>query len=291
VTTGTFDGRLKGRVAVVTGTAGGQGRAAALRFARDGARVVGCDINPDGAAQTVSLVEEAGGDMTSLHPLDLLDEQQVATLIRHAVDTYGGLDILYNNAAAMRTGTVENLSMDDLDFTLEHEIKIILLAVKQAIPAFRQRGGGVIINTASITGMQTGSGVAGNARGILAHAIGKAGVIRLGSQLAVELAPLNIRVNTISPGPIDTPVTHDVFAVPDVRAAYLKHMLVQRIGSPDDIAAAAAFLASDEASFITGVNLPVDGGWTGSGGMGQPHEEVEAAFEAAAAGFASGRRL
>lgn len=285
------DGRLAGKVAVITGTAGGQGRAAALRFAAEGAKVVGCDMNAEGAEETVSMVRDAGGEMTSLHPLDLIDEEQSARLIDYAVDTYGGIDILYNNAAAMRTGAVETLSMDDFQFTFDYEVKLILFAVQNAIPAFRKRGGGVIINTGSTSGMQTGGGTAGNVRGIIGHCVGKAGVIRMGSQLAVELAPLNIRVNTVSPGPIDTPITHDVFADAALGDAFRKPLLVGRLGTPDDIASAALFLASDEASFITGVNLPVDGGWTGSGGMGMPDEQVEKAFEVAAEGFAAGRRL
>jgi meso-butanediol dehydrogenase/(S,S)-butanediol dehydrogenase/diacetyl reductase len=286
------DRRLDRRVAIITGTAGGQGRAAALRFAREGAWVVGCDyFNADGAAETVELVREAGGEMTSLQPLNLTDEGEVKRLVSHAVDTYGGLDILYNNAGAMRTGVAESMSVEDLDFTMAHEVTLVWLAVKHAIPAFRARGGGVIINIGSTSGMGTGTGTAGNARGIFGHCLGKAAVIRMGSYLAVELSPLNIRVNTISPGPIDTPATNAVFGDgarnSEARDAFRAPLLLRRVGRPDDIAAAAAFLASDDAAFITGVNLPVDGGWTGSGGMGMPNEAVERALEAVASGFAT----
>ena len=284
--------RLSGKVAVITGTAGGQGRTAALLFAREGARIVGCDFKSDGSRQTAEMVKAAGGEMTSLEPLDLCDETDNRRLIDHAVEAYGGIDILYNNAGALRAGSAETISRQEFDFTLANEVTVVWLAVKHAIPVFRNRGGGAIINVGSIAGM-TGSGTAGNARNLFAHAISKAAVIRMGSYLSVELAPLHVRVNTISPGIIDTPATHGLLgedAGSPVRQAFLSPLLVKRIGKADDIANAALFLASDEASYITGVNLNVDGGWIGSGGLGQPSEEVERAFEHELQGLVTGGR-
>jgi meso-butanediol dehydrogenase/(S,S)-butanediol dehydrogenase/diacetyl reductase len=250
--------RLAGKVAVITGTGGGQGRAAALRFAAAGARVVGCDLKADGAQETLDLVTSRGGEMISLHPLDLTDEIEVGRLLEAAVETYGGLDILYNNAALARGSRAEDMSRGDWDWTMSYDLTLMFLTIKHAIPLFRSRGSGVVINVAS------SAGISGAAQAMLAHSVAKAGVIRMTSFLAVELSPLNVRVNCISPGPIDSPALRATFGAepghePDW-GNFTKHSLVARIGRPDDIAAAALFLASDEASFITGVNLPVDGG-------------------------------
>jgi NAD(P)-dependent dehydrogenase (short-subunit alcohol dehydrogenase family) len=136
-----------------------------------------------------------------------------------------------------------------------------------------------------------GTGTAANARSLFAHCVGKGAVIRMTTHLAVELSPLNVRVNVISPGVIDTPATHAVLGDSDdseVRRTFLDQLLLQRIGQPDDIVNAAVFLASDEASYITGVNLPVDGGWTGGGGMGMPSLAFERALDAALEGFLAG---
>ncbi len=251
-------GRLAGKVAVITGTGGGQGRAAAVRFAAAGARVVGCDVKVEGAQETLEMVTAAGGQMVSLHPLDLTEESEVERLIAHAVDVFGDFDILYNSAALARGARAEEMSRADWDWTMAYDLTLMFLTVKHAIPVFRRRGGGVVINVASA------AGITGAAQAMLAHSVAKAGVIRMTSFLAVELSPLNVRVNCISPGAIDSPALRAVFGgsdtdEPDWRP-FTKHSLVARIGRPDDIAAAAMFLASDEASFITGINLPVDGG-------------------------------
>jgi NAD(P)-dependent dehydrogenase (short-subunit alcohol dehydrogenase family) len=253
-------GRLAGRTAVITGTGRGQGRAAAVRFAAAGATVVGCDIHADEAAQTVELVRAAGGTMTSLHPLDLTDEDDVIRLTDTAVTTYGRVDILYNNAAATRGATVvSELRRDDWDWTLDHDLTLMYLTIKHAVPVFRRQGGGTIVNVASVAGLNV------SFPSTLAHSVAKAGVIRMTSFLAVELAPFNIRVNCVSPGPIDTPALRRTFGQPPEPAeadwsVFTDRALLPRIGRPDDIVMAALFLASDEASFITGVNLPVDGG-------------------------------
>jgi NAD(P)-dependent dehydrogenase (short-subunit alcohol dehydrogenase family) len=256
----TDSGRLNGKTAVITGTGGGQGRAAAIRFAAEGAQVVGCDIKADGAAETVEMVRAAGGSMTSLQPLDLTDESEVQRLLGHAVDTYGDFDILYNSGALARGSRAEEMSRGDWDWTMSYDLTLMFLTIKHAIPVFRRRGSGVIINIASA------AGVTGAAQAMLAHSVAKAGVIRMTSFLAVELSTLNVRVNCISPGAIDSPALRATFAGTDDHepdwSIFTRHGLVNRIGKPEDIAAAALFLASDEASFITGVNLPVDGGAT-----------------------------
>lgn len=268
--------RLAGKVALITGTADGQGRAAALAFAREGARVVGCDLKAELAEQTVSMVREAGGEMVSMQPLDLDDEQAVINWIDFAVAEYGDFDILYNNASGVRGGTIESLTREHWDYNLANEITIVFLAIKHALPVFKRKGGGVIINTGSIAGM-IGAAMPSNVPGNLVHNVSKGAVLRMTNNLAVELSPHNIRVNAISPGIIDTPATHGLIVTAGDQP-WFDSQLIQRLGQSEDIAKAAVFLASDEASFITGVNLPVDGGWSASGGAGQPDPEISARF-------------
>jgi len=280
-----MSGRLQGKTAVITGTGGGQGRVAALRFAAEGARVLGCDLKAEDSEETVRLVRAAGGEMESLHPLDLSDEGAVQQLMGTARELFGGLDILYNNAGGVRLGTIEGTSKEDFEFTLTNELTIVFLAVKHALPLFRERGGGSIVNTASIAGVRGGWSIAGNLPGLFAHCVSKAGLIRMTEVMAVELAPLGIRVNTISPGAILTPGTEPFLGDPEVGAAFEASALVPRVGEPDDIVNAAVYLASDEATFATGSNFVIDGGWVASGGGGVADPEVQAAVDRALPGF------
>jgi meso-butanediol dehydrogenase / (S,S)-butanediol dehydrogenase / diacetyl reductase len=283
-------GRLSGKTALITGTGGGQGRAAALLFAREGAKIVGCDLKIAGGEETVQMVHDAGGEMVSMQPVDLSDEEQVQQWIAFAVEAYGDFDILYNNASGVRIGTVESLTVADWDFDMANEVTLVFLAIKHALPVFKRHGGGVIINTASVAGL-IGAAMPGNAPGNLVHNVAKAAVLRLSENLAVELSPLNIRVNAISPGVIDTPALHPILTDdPDspMRTAMKQAILIQRIGQPEDIANAALYLASDEASYVTGANLVVDGGWTAGGGVGQPNPELLKAMEGAMASLQAG---
>lgn len=268
--------RLAGKVALITGTADGQGREAALAFAREGARIVGCDLKADLAEETVALVRRAGGEMVSMQPLNLNDEAQVKTWIDFAVRHYGDFDILYNNASGVRGGAVETLSRADWDFNLANEVTILFLTVKHALPVFKRRGRGVILNTGSIAGM-VGAAMPGNIAGNFVHNVSKGAVLRMTVHLAVELSPWNIRVNAISPGLIDTPATRPLLDVGGAEP-FMRSLLIRRPGQSADIARAAVFLCSDEADYITGVNLPVDGGWTASGGVGQPDPDVGRVF-------------
>ncbi len=278
-------GRLAGKVALITGTADGQGRAAALLFASEGARVVGCDLKTELAQETVELVRRAGGQMASMQPLNLSDEAQVKAWLDFAVAQFGDFDILYNNASGVRGGTVESLSRADWDWNLANEVTLIFLAVKHALPVFKRRGGGVILNTGSVAGMLS-TAMPGNAPGNFVHNVSKAAVIRMTEHLAVELSPLNIRVNTVSPGLIDTPATRPLFDDGFV-AAFERSALIRRVGQPMDIALAALYLCSDEASFVTGINLPVDGGWVAGGGVGQPDPALAEAVAAKMNRFAT----
>jgi NAD(P)-dependent dehydrogenase (short-subunit alcohol dehydrogenase family) len=280
-------GRLAGKVAVISGTAGGQGRCAALRFAREGARVVGCDVKVDEARETVEQVRAAGGEMVSLQPVDLNDEAAVADWIGFAVDRYGDFDILYNNAATARAGLLEELRRADWDWNMANELTLVFLAVKHAVPVFRRRGGGAIVNVGSIAGM-LGSGMPGNAPGNLVHCVAKAAVIRLTQALAIELSPLGVRVNCVSPGVIDTPQLRPFLGEDPgspMRRLFASQCLVPRIGEVDDVVNAALYLASDEAAYVTGINLPVDGGFSAAGGVGRPTAALEEAVQASMVRF------
>ena len=280
-------GRLAGKVALISGTGAGQGRSAALAFAREGARVVGCDLDAAAGRETVELVRAAGGEMVSLEPVDLTEEAEVERWIRFAVERYGDFDILYNNAAVARTGRVEELRRADWDWNMAHEVTLVFLAVKHAVPVFRRRGGGAIVNVGSVAGM-LGSGIPGNAPGNLVHCAAKAAVIRMTEALAIELSPLGVRVNCVSPGVIDTPQLRPFLGddpASPIRALVERSCLVPRVGEVADVVNAALFLASDEASYVTGVNLPVDGGFSASGGVGRPGVDVARAVDAARVPF------
>lgn len=280
-------GLLDGKIALITGTGGGQGRAASLRFAAEGARIVGCDLKPDAAEETVRLVREVGGEMVSLQPLNLADEAEVERLMRLAEETYGGLDILYNNAAGVRFGTVEDCTQEDFEFTMTNEVSIVFTATKHALPLFRKRGGGSVVNTASIAGVRGGWPGAGNLPGLFAHSVAKAAVIRLTEVLAVELAAEGVRVNAVTPGIIRSPGTEPFLGdeESEVSGAFKRATLVERIGVPDDIVNAALFLAGDQASYVNGLNLVVDGGWVASGGQGRMDADVRGMVERQMPGY------
>lgn len=261
--------RLAGRTALITGTARGMGRAAAIRFAAEGARVVGCDRDVEGSRETVELVRAAGGEMVSRAPVDLSVEDEVRDWIDFAVREYGDFDVLYNNASGARFGEVETLSREDWDYTLANELTLVFLAVKHAVPVLRRKGGGCILNVGSTAGMVSNGSIGSNLPGGMAHCVTKAGVIALTRVLAVELAPHAIRVNSISPGATETPGLAPLFGSPAVDLM-LKQQLIPRRGQVEDVIAGAVYLVSDEASFVTGINLVIDGGTVAGGGAGLP---------------------
>ncbi|MCT9932161.1 SDR family oxidoreductase [Planotetraspora sp. A-T 1434] len=249
-------GTLDGKVVLITGTAGGLGRVASLTFAREGAKVVGCDFQVDANNETVELVRRAGGEMTGIAPVDLTDPEQVRQLVEDAVAAYGGLDVVYNNAAIQRFGPMPDFSVEDWRVTIAGELDIPFFVSKFAWPHLVRRGGGVIINVASISGM-----IAGEVPPMVGHSAAKAGVIGMTRQLALEGARHGIRAVAISPGPILTPVIdRDLGDNQAARDAVTGKTLLKRFGQPEEIVELAAFLASDRAGYITGANYPVDGG-------------------------------
>jgi NAD(P)-dependent dehydrogenase (short-subunit alcohol dehydrogenase family) len=247
-------GRLEGKVALITGTGGGQGRAAALRFAREGAIVVGCDLNGAAHEETAALLSAQGLRLHGRAPVDLGDYEQARAWVEAAVVEHGGIDILYNNASAARFGKVNELSVEDWHYTIRNEIDLLFYTTKYAWGHLAARRG-VIINVSS-TAAWGGSKVAG----ISAHAAAKGAVVSFTRQLAVEGAPLGIRAVSLSPGFVATPGTLEFLENPVARAALLDGVLMDRPGEPEEVVALALFLASGEASFVTGSDFVIDGG-------------------------------
>lgn len=248
--------RLENKVVLITGIGGGMGREAALRFTREGAKVVGCDLMPEGAEETVELVRAQGGEITNFSPVNLSDAEATKTWVDEAAKVYGGIDVLYNNASHPKFGSVEELSIEDWDYVMNNELNLVFYASKAVWPHLKKRGAGVIVNVGSIAGTRGVEFMPQNA-----HGTAKAGVINLTQQLAVEGGPHHIRVVCVSPGFTVTPSTAWlVESGPQPFKDNIARIPLQRVGQPEDIVNAALFLASDEASWITGINLVVDGG-------------------------------
>jgi len=249
--------RFAGKVALVTGAASGIGKEIALQFAREGAQVVVADVDATGGNDTVERVTSSGGAALFV-AADVSQRKHVAHAMAVTVAQYKGLDFLVNNAAIELEATIEETSESDLKRVMQNNLYSVFLCSQLAMPLFRERTGGVIINIASVNGLL----------GIPKHAAynaAKGGVIALTRQLAIDYGPLGIRVNCICPGEVDTPMGRRKLEPAQVeqqqRAAAMRYHL-RRVGKPEDIANAVTFLASDEASWITGVVLPVDGGFS-----------------------------
>lgn len=248
--------RLQGKVAIVTGAASGIGLGAARRFAQEGARVVLADLNGEGARREADSLCAAGARAVAV-TVDLGDETSIRAMIDFTLKTFGGLDVLFNNAAAthlsqFKDSPVEQMDTQVWDDTLRINLRGCMLASRMAIAPMRQGGGGSIINTSS------GSAQAG-ALGYSAYAVSKAGIEALTRYIATQHGKEGIRCNAISPGLIVTPATEQGYAGP-AGQMMLEHHLTPRLGSVEDIASAALYLASDEAAFVTGQVINVDGG-------------------------------
>ena len=237
-----MSGRLTGRVALITGTAGGQGLVAAELFAAEGAIVVGCDV------------KEAPG----VARVDLTDEEAVRRWVDEAATAHGGIDILYANAGATRFHPLEEVTAQEWDFVLRHELDVVFFPVKHAWRHLKASAHPAVVLVGSTAGM-TGS----MTNGRVAHTVTKGGVIALTKQLAAEGAPHGIRVNCISPGMIETPATRgDLLAHDHPMRRIAAAIPLGRVGRADEAVRCALFLAGDDASYVTGANLVVDGGWS-----------------------------
>jgi len=256
---------LSDKVAIVTGAGSGIGRASALRFAAEGAAVVAADIRLNKASETVEMVEAAGGHAVPSQ-VNVANSDEVAGMVALAVSTYGTLDALFNNAGTIRPGTAVDLPVEDWDLVMAVNVRSVFLGAKHAVPVMAANGGGAIVSTASV------SGLLGDPAGVV-YSASKAAVINLTRSLAVDHARQGIRVNCICPGAIETPPVGRMLTDPDARQRSERAHLLGRIGQPEEIAAAAAWLLSPEAAFITGEALVVDGGLTAQShlrGMSDP---------------------
>lgn len=250
-------GSLTGRLAVITGTARGQGRAAALLFAAAGATVVGCDLRFD-IDDTAQEVRAAGGSMADTAIVDLTDPAAVAQWVDAVADQYGAIDILYANAATTRFAPVDEVTAADWHDVLRNELDVVFHPVRRAWPHLKRSANAAVILVGSTAGL---AGSMTNAR--VAHTVTKGGVIALTKQLAAEGAPHGIRVNCVSPGMIDTPATRgDLLANDHPMHRIAEAIPLRRVGSPEEVARCALFLASSDASYVTGANLVIDGGWS-----------------------------
>jgi len=259
-------GRLEGKVAVVTGGASGIGRATVLRFLSEGARVVAADLNAATGEETLELARRAGaGDRVRFTRADVADEPQVAAMVALAKKDFGRLDCIFNNAGvAGAFGPITEIDVADWDYSFAVLVRGVFLGMKHATRVLKEQGqGGAIINTASIAGLAGGDGPQ-------AYSAAKAAVINLTRAVAVELAPERIRVNAICPGAILTPLLHRGNA-DGMRPQLESYQPWPEAGQPEHIASAALFLASDDAAFITGEALVVDGGATAKGGNALQH--------------------
>ncbi|WP_135828901.1 SDR family NAD(P)-dependent oxidoreductase [Halorussus halobius] len=250
---------LAGKTAVVTGAGSGIGRASAERFAEEGANVVVADIDEEGGRETVDAIEDAGGDATFVD-IDVSDVESVEHMVDVAVDTYGGLDFAHNNAGIL-TGFagVTDIDEDQWEQLIDINLKGVWACMKAELSVMEEQGGGAIVNTASESGL-VGMG------GLSSYSASKHGVVGLTKSVALEYASRGIRVNAIAPGPTKTNIqanSPDTDADPrslPFDTSAMTDVPMDRVAEPEEMAGATVFLCSDDASYITGHTLPVDGG-------------------------------
>ncbi len=250
--------RLEGKVAVITGGASGIGEATVRRFVDEGAKVMIADLQGEPA----ELLSTELGDATDAYQLDVTDLEAVEALMAAAVERFGALDIVFNNAGISSMGRVDDLSIDEWHRVIDVDLNAVFYGCRAAVPLMREAGGGAIVNTASISGLFGDWGVP-------AYNAAKGAVMNLTRSMAADHARDGIRVNAICPGSIATAMTESLVNSRRAQQQYQRLIPMARVGEPSEIASAVTFLASDDASYVTGHGLVVDGGVTVT--TGQPN--------------------
>jgi NAD(P)-dependent dehydrogenase (short-subunit alcohol dehydrogenase family) len=242
--------KLEGKVAFITGYGSGLGRAIAVVYAREGAAVAGTSRSEAKGQETAKLIEKEGG-RTLFRAGDVRDSSRMEAVVKETIGAFGGIDIVVNSAGIRTNGSLTDITEEEWDRTLDTNLKGVFIVSRLAVPVMIKRGGGVILNIAAR------SGIAGQA-GRAAYCASKGGVITLTEAMAMDYAAHRIRVNCICPGPTKTPMVDT--STPERMARYARRVPLGRIGDAEDIAYAALYLASGEASLVTAAILPVDGG-------------------------------
>jgi NAD(P)-dependent dehydrogenase (short-subunit alcohol dehydrogenase family) len=256
---------MQGKIGLVTMAGSGMGRAGALRFAKEGASVGVVDIDADAVARVVAEIETAGGKAKGI-VADLTKDENSARIVRETATHFNGLDFVWNHVGHPGPASIEGIEMKDYDLTMNLNLRTVLISTEAALPELRARGGGSLLFTSSSSGLM-GSGYSP------IYSMAKFGIIGFVKAMAKRYAKDNIRVNAVCPGPIDTPMLRIFVARPDQQSTHGmdKEELVAkrggvgpmgRPGKPEEVANAALFLLSDEASFVNGIAMPVDGGIT-----------------------------
>jgi NAD(P)-dependent dehydrogenase (short-subunit alcohol dehydrogenase family) len=246
--------RLSGKVCLVTGTGGSMGRATALTFAREGARVVGCDVAVQPAEATVQAVRAGGGEMVSMQPCQLTERSECEALVALAQSTFGQIDVLFNLAANSYFNWFEDISEEEWDHARRGEVDLVFNLTRAAWPHLKTSRG-VIVNMASLN-----ASLSFRILPSLAHTTNKAAIIGMTRQLAMEGREHGIRANSISPGLIESNATRAQLDDPEWASYMLGKTLLGRLGRPEEVANVALFLASEESSYVTGIDIVVDGG-------------------------------
>jgi len=252
--------RMANKAVLVSGAASGIGEACAKTYAREGARVVVADMNAEGGERVVAEIKAAGGE-AAFTPVNILDTGDIETMVAFTVETFGAIDVLHNNAQTTAAGRIGDITLEDWRRAIEGGLTSYWYASKLAVAHMLRQGGGAIVNTASV------SGVAGDF-GLGPYNASKAGVVNMTRVFAIEYARKNIRCNALLPGPIGTPPLRAREKSDPVTMDRIKDAIpMGRLGTPQEMANVALFLASDEAGFVTGAAYVADGGLNAHSGM------------------------